>query len=158
MTPERRTLALKAHRLSVKKLGVHEIAKKLKLEDTVTASDLAHVGGLILRAEAQRLTDAEWQVMQVLARLEVRRVEIGSGSCATRDVEFAAGKHRGWCAHTIERRLRDLHSDETPATGAPRLGLVHHTPGGSGRIRFTEAGWAFAWATRLIRPNWRVPA
>lgn len=142
-----RERALRAHRLLKKNITGEALAARMKVADGYEAHHLAHIGGRIIETEGWELTDAEWLLMKTLARVEARRIERGDGTPKCKDIDWAAGKHTGWCRHTVEKRLRH----------EARIGFVHYMP--NGEIWLTPTGWAFVWATRLIRkPSWRVPA
>jgi len=145
-----RDRALKAYRLSSKIEGGKALAAELKVESAAVARLLANTGYRIKAAESFRLTERELLLMRVLARVEARRTLCGASSPKSREVDWAAGKYRGWSAKVAEGRLAK-HNLETPG-----LDLVEHTQ--NGHIWLTPAGWAFVWATGLIKPNWKVPA
>lgn len=153
MKPDLRARALKAHYLTLQNITGVELAKRLKitepradglgLYDPDAARELAAVGKLIERAEASRLTKQQRDVLKVICRVVARNVmSRGIEFARIADVDFAAGKRRsGWCGKQLTRLTI--------------AGLVV-TPE-AGRVRLTNAGWAFAWATGLIKPTWKVP-
>ena len=144
MNPQFREKALKANRLAWKNITGHELAKRMKLKDAAEANHLVAIGERIMRAEEAQLSDAEFLVMKTLVRLEARRIDRGEISSAkSKAVDHAAGKPVGWCARIVTKRLREV------------LGYVYHSV--NGYIWLTQAGWAFCWAAKLIKPNWRVP-
>ncbi len=162
MTPAMRILALKAHRLTLKKITGKELAKRLKLVDGVyfaidQASMHAIRGCMIVHAESLQLTEREWLVMKTLARLEARRVALVSNFLiTTANVDRAARRSTGWCNDVIEKRLRKCGLGEEHDPN--RLGFVEidgHTPR---HIWLTRAGWTLVWEAKLIKPNWKVPS
>jgi hypothetical protein len=155
MTPAMRELALKAYRLAQKHITGKELAKRLGVDSAAIANDHVLRGSRIVAAEALRLTENEQLVMKTLARLEARRVDVVSGSVTTPRVDWAAGKRSGWCAYTVNKRLREARGDEKDEC-LYFLGLVHHSI--NGHIWLTRTGWAFVWAAGLIKPNWKVPS
>jgi hypothetical protein len=158
MKPAARTRALAAYRLSKKITGGKELAARLKVENSAAAHELVHQGYQILQAESYRLTEREWAVMTVIARMSVRQLAFGGGSVTTPSIDWAAGKYSGWCASVVDRRLRARRHSETAVEDydKPRLNLVEHSK--NGHIWLTPTGWMFVWATGLIKPSWKVPA
>jgi hypothetical protein len=153
--------ALVAYRLSKKSTGGKELAARLKVENAAAAHALAEQGRQIHLAESYRLTEREWEAMKVIARTEARRIELHpSCSIKASQVDWAAGKRRGWCAYVISRRLVERPNEGVGPEGAgpdrTYLGLVWHSR--NGHMGLTPAGWAFVWSTGLIKPNWKVPA
>jgi hypothetical protein len=159
MKPDLRQRALKAYRLSLKNITGEELAARMKC-GRENASLLVNVGALISVAEAQRLTEREWQAMKAIARTVARFTMLVSDSVLLSDVDFAAGRRRGWCRRAIEKRL--ITKPNTHAPGwrplcrrGEGLGLLElYNPY---RVRLTAAGWAFVWEAGLIKPNWKVP-
>jgi hypothetical protein len=158
MTPASRILALKAYRLTLKNITGKELAKRLGVDSADLAGMHAIRGRMIVAAEGQRLTENEHLVMKTLARLEARRVALGHGTVTTPRVDRAAGKRSGWCAYTVDKRLRmaRLPEEEEEDASYRFLGLVRHST--NGHIWLTLRGWAFVWEARLIKPNWKVPS
>lgn len=139
--PDLRQRALKA--LSFKRQNIvgEELAARLKCP-LPNAIFLLDVGALIESAEACRLTKHQRDVFKVICRVMARNVLLGTADAKIADVDFAAGKRRtGWAGKSL--------------LGLTIAGLVVSTT--PGRLRLTNAGWAFAWATLLIKPSWKVP-
>lgn len=142
MTPDLRSRALKARHLARQKIIGEELAARLKCPLS-NALYLLDIGALIEQAEASRLSKRERDVFKVICRVAARNVMQGTADAKIADVDFAAGKRRtGWCGKSL--------------TGLTIAGLVVST--NPGRLRLTNAGWAFAWESGLIKSNWRVPA
>lgn len=142
MKPDLRQRALKALALKRQNITGEELAARLKCP-LPNALYLLNVGASIERAEASRLTKAQRAVFKVICRVIARNVMLGAEDAKIAEVDFAAGKRRsGWCGKSL--------------TGLTIAGLVVSTT--PGRLRLTNAGWAFAWESRLIKPSWKVPA
>lgn len=155
MTPEQRKLSLKAYRLTQKNITGKELAKRLGLgADEALASVHAVRGCLIVQAEALQLSEREFLVMKTLARLEARRVSLSAslGHITSARIDRAAGKRAGWSRSVIDGRL-----GKSPDGGLqPDYFAFIHRQGE--HVWLTQVGWAFAWETKLIKANWRVPA
>lgn len=155
MKSERRALALKAHRLAVKHITGKEAAVRLKVSPEA-ARDLEVQGRMIVQAEALRLTANERFVMKALARIHARYIALGhAGWPPLQEVDFAQHRRSGFTNKTIQARLLQLEWSEE-ADRAGRLDFITRSTNGR-NIALTAAGWAFVWATRLIKPNWKVP-
>lgn len=140
MKPDLRQRALKAYHLSTENITGEELGARLKTSAD-NAHDLANIGVLIERAEARRLPRRLRDVMKVIARVIARQVMLGRDWAKTSEIDFAAGKRSGWCGKVlVQLTSRGL--------------IIMPQPG---RLTFTDAGWAFAWATGLIKPSWKVP-
>jgi hypothetical protein len=175
-----RELALKAHRMRLRKhdsatiarkLGIRElrpvisnrvvigskISDNLGLIDPDRAHSLAENGRLIFTAESHCLTDNERLVMTALARVEARRVHLAQpGSCELKAVDFAAGKRSGWARSIAKKRLAHaVAADGFYEFQPDRFGFL--VMNDRGAIWLTASGWAFVWATGLVLKNWKVP-
>jgi hypothetical protein len=143
MTPRRRKLALRAMRLARKGEKGKAIAEKLGLANAPEANALAETGRLIERDERGRLTDGERQCIELVDAVEQRHLAAGiTRSAEASAIDHMAGRARGWCARTVERRLRRRTPDEEQRLESPALGFVWHTR--NGYVGLTEAGRAIA--------------
>jgi alpha-D-ribose 1-methylphosphonate 5-triphosphate diphosphatase PhnM len=103
---------------------------------------LVRIGALIERAEASRLSQQQRDVFKVICRVTARNVMMfGNDDAKISEVDLAAGN--GAPAGAASRFW----------ASRSRASSSHHP----GRLRLTNAGWAFAWATGLIKPTWKVP-
>lgn len=140
MKPNLRASALKAHHLALKNITGEELAARLKV-GLDAATDLAEAGAMIERAERMRLSRRQNDVMKVIARVIARQIMLGRDWAKTGEIDFAAGRRSGWCGKML--------------VGLTVAGLIAMPT--AGRLTLSPAGWAFVWAGRLIKPNWKVP-
>jgi hypothetical protein len=140
MSNDIRQRALKALHLYRQRIVGAELAARLKTSPE-GAEHLAETGRLIEQAEASRLTKGQRDVLKVICRVMARNMMLGAADAKITDVDRTAGKRTGWCGKQV--------------MGLTIAGLVVST--NPGRFRLTNAGWAFAWGTGLIKPTWKVP-
>lgn len=161
MKPDLRKRALQAHRLLLKHVTGFELAARLKIgneggDADIRARDLADIGSNIAAAEACDLTQLEWDAMKAIARVSARRVERGDDlRILARDVDHVVGKPTGWCWRIVIKRLSVDSVDSAPFN-RDRLGFLEIIPS-ERRLWLTASGWAYVWAAKLVKSNWRVP-
>lgn len=137
LTPRVRRACMKAYRLQRDEgLGGAAIGAALDVP-TDEGNTLAAVGFRLDALAGRRLSQSEVLLLESLARAHMNLLNGGSvRSPKSKEVEWFANRAKGWCARTINKRLRP------DAEGG--FGLAEQSP--NGHCWLTPSGWTLVLA------------